>query len=321
MSRETDQHADRDVAPPTQGPKVGHTGRNPGGPRCALSGTLMGLAMLVPGVSGGTMILVCGIYEEFVSAIADVTRLKFTRPGVSLLAIVGTSAGLAIVLFAGVLSQAVKLHPSAMFSIFIGLTLGGVPRLIRMIGQWTPRAACGAAVGLLLMVAMVMGRTEPPDKHAKVQAVELGQLQVRPAYGLDLTAGILGMSAMVLPGVSGAYMFLILGRYEPILSSISVAKKFVFSGGGQGAWADFLPVLIPVAIGCLASLLLFSNLLKWLLHRYPQVTIGCLLGIVLGSVIGIWPFHAESSINEILVGVSLAVGGFLVTASLARIGS
>lgn len=286
--------------------------------RAGVAGVLMGLANLVPGVSGGTMILVCGLFDDFIAAVADTTRLKLSVRNATLLGIIVGAAGVAIVALSGTLSRMVTLHESAMFSLFIGLTLGGVPLLWRMIGKVTPGVAIGALAGLGLMIAIAATRSEPPDKEAVRAAVRAGTFVIERNYGLDFLAGVLGLSAMVLPGISGAYMLLILGRYETILASISQAKRYVTSDG-EGASTEFVHVIAPTAIGAILSIVALSNLLKWLLKAHEKPTLGVLLGIVLGSVVGIWPFSGESSAQDVGLGAILAVGGFVATYALSRL--
>jgi len=287
--------------------------------RTLIGGILMGLANLVPGVSGGTMILVTGLYDEFITSIADVTRLKFTRRNVAFLCIVGAAALVAVATLAGTLSRAVTLHRSAMYALFIGLTLGGAPLLIRMIGRFNAATVAGVVLGLGVMILIAATSEDRPDSEAVRALVATGNFDVNPAYVRDVFAGALGMSAMVLPGVSGAYMLLILQRYETILAAISLAKKYVLSGG-DGDAGTFLAVIIPTAVGAIISLVLLSNALKWLLHRYEKVTLGFLLGILFGSVVGIWPFEASSNAFDYGLGLALAAAGFVATTLLARIG-
>ncbi|MGB2985707.1 MAG: DUF368 domain-containing protein, partial [Phycisphaerae bacterium] len=226
--------------------------------RSAVGGVLMGLANLVPGVSGGTMILVVGLYDEFISSVADVTRFRFTRRNITFLMIVGFAAVAAIATLAGTLSRAVTLHKSVMFSLFIGLTLGGVPLLMRMLKRVCIFSMIGVAVGLTIMTAIAVTKEEPPDRAAVKEAVAAGTFVIKPDYSRDVAAGALGMSAMILPGISGAYMLLILDRYEPILASIDVAKKYALSFGRQGDWLIALRVVIPTAIGAVLSLVFLS---------------------------------------------------------------
>ncbi len=279
----------------------------------------MGMANLVPGVSGGTMILVTGLYEEFIGSVADVTRFRFTRRNVTFLAIVGGAAVVVIATLAGTLSRAVTLHQSAMFSLFIGLTLGGVPLLVRLLKGPSASSMIGLAAGLSLMIVIALTNDKPPNAPAIKAAVAAGEFVINPHYPRDLAAGALGMSAMVLPGISGAYMLLLLDRYETILASISLAKDYVLSMGRRGDPAVFLAVLIPTGIGALVSLVCLSNVLKWMLRRYEKPTLGLLLGILLGSVVGIWPFDAMSQAADYAMGALLALAGFVFTALIARI--
>jgi putative membrane protein len=289
--------------------------------RTGLAGILMGLANLVPGISGGTMIVVMGLYDEFITAVADATRLRFSKRNLLFLTIVCGTALIAVASLAGTLSRAVTLHRSAMFSLFIGMTLGGVPLLVKMLGRLTKAASIGIVFGLALMVVIAVTNEPPPDRQAVEDAVAAGEFVVEPNYPRDLLAGVLGMSAMVLPGVSGAYMLLILGRYEAILAAISMAKSFLLSGGGDGDAAVCLNVVIPVGIGAIVSLVALSNVLKWMLHRYQSFTVGALLGILLGSVVGIWPFDASTQLGDYVIGVALAIAGFAATAVLSRLGA
>lgn len=280
----------------------------------------MGLANMVPGVSGGTMIVVMGLYDEFIESIADITRLRLSWRNLAFAAILGCGVVVTFAAFAGMMSRAVTLHRGVMYALFIGMTLGGAPLLIRMVPRWTASTVGGIVLGLGIMLLIVATREEPPDKDAVKEAAAMGQFVIETAYAQDFLAGVLGMSAMVLPGISGAYMLLILGRYETILASIAAVKTYAISFGREGDSA-FLHVLIPVAIGSILSLVLFSNVLKWLLHRHRQPAVGALLGILFGSVAGIWPFDATTDAAGYVLGTVLAAVGFVVTILLSRIGA
>ncbi|MCB9854029.1 MAG: DUF368 domain-containing protein, partial [Phycisphaerales bacterium] len=115
--------------------------------RCGIAGILMGLANLVPGISGGTMILIMGLYEEFIAAVANITRLKVTMRSLALLGIIGATAGVAIVGLSGRLSGLVTTQPVIMYGLFIGMTLGGAPLLIRMASPWRGSTFTAAFAG------------------------------------------------------------------------------------------------------------------------------------------------------------------------------
>jgi putative membrane protein len=282
--------------------------------RIGIAGVLMGLANLVPGVSGGTMVLVMGLYDEFVTAVADITRLRITRRNLIFIGLLGAVAATTIGMLSGRMGALVTGHRLAMYSLFIGMTLGGAPLLYQMLRPLRPSALIGAALGFAVMIAIVLTRQEKPSADELVE----GAVAIHAAYGTDLIAGLLGMSAMVLPGISGAYMLLILGRYETILRAIHEAKDYAVSFGGEGDIASALRVIVPVGIGAVVSVVGLSNLLKWLLHHHEHPTLGVLLGVLLGSVIGIWPFHATSTSGDYGIGAALTAAGFVGTFALSR---
>lgn len=293
--------------------------------RCGVGGVLMGLANLVPGVSGGTMILIMGLYDEFISAVADATRFRFTRRGVVFLGVVVVCAVVTVVSLARPLARLVVLYPGAMYALFIGMTLGGVPLLWRMMRpvRGGPVLAMAAGIALMLTIAAAKSDGTGLSKEEKTRIKEMvrkGEFQLRSAYGLDVAAGVLGMSAMVLPGISGAYMLLLLGRYEQILGAIGLTKEYALSLGKAGDPAA-LHVIVPVAIGALVSLVGVTNVLKWFLHHHDKPTVGLLLGVLVGSVVMLWPMVEAQASSEYAVAGILLVVGFGVTVWLSRIGA
>ena len=124
--------------------------------RGAAGGVLMGLANLVPGISGGTMLLAAGVYPQFIESVAEVSTLRFRLRSVVLLACVVFTAAVAIVGLAGVVKDLVVYHQWVMYSIFIGLTLGGVPLLWKMVKPADVTVVVAAIVGVVAMVALVV---------------------------------------------------------------------------------------------------------------------------------------------------------------------
>ena len=251
--------------------------------RGSIGGCLMGLANLVPGISGGTMLLAAGVYPGFISAIAEFTTFRFRMRSLILLASVVGSAALAILLLAGSVKDLVVDHRWIMYSLFIGLTLGGVPLVSRMARPFSTPVLLGAAGGFAAMLIM-----------AATRGAETG------GDGTNLillvASGVAASSAMILPGVSGGYLLLLLGQYEAILGTIDQLKRGLL-GDGAGGGTDFalvldaLTVVIPLGIGIAAGVVGVSNLLQWLLKRYEKATLGALLGLLLGAVVGLWPFQ------------------------------
>ena len=252
--------------------------------RAVVGGTLMGLANLVPGVSGGTMLLAAGVYPGFISAIAEVTTLRFRPRSLVLLAGVTVSAALVILLLAGAVKGLVQDYRWITYSLIIGLTFGGIPLLWRMARPATPSLFVSAAISFALMLLMAMGGDG--ISHA-------GERNLL----LIFIAGLAASSAMILPGVSGGYLLLLLGQYEPILGSIDQIKRGLLGDSAIGLAPDFalvldaLWVVVPLGFGVVAGVVGVSNLLQWLLARAEKATLGVLLGLLLGAVVGLWPFQ------------------------------
>ena len=250
------------------------------GLRCLLGGALMGLANLVPGISGGTMLLAAGIYPRFIQALAELSGLRFRKSSFIVLGLVGVAGAGAILLGAGTVKDAVVEHRWAMYSLFIGLTLGGVPVLWQMARPATNPFWAGIVVGLLVMVAL-----------AWLQIFGASSGTSREGVPMMFIAGVAGASAMILPGVSGGYLLLVLGVYVPVLSAIDALKEALRAGNLESASDSVLGVVLPVGVGVAIGILVISNLIKIVLERFEQPTLGALMGLLVGAVFGLWPFQ------------------------------
>ena len=311
-------------------------------PRAVVGGALMGLANLVPGISGGTMLLAVGIYPRFIEAVAETTRLRLRLRPLLLLTVVAASGGLAILLLAGVLRDLVVHQRWIMYSAFIGLTLGGAP-LVRRLAQPSGRAFWpGAAGGFVAMAALAL-------------------LQSGPAAGgtagsgpfLLAVAGAAGAAAMILPGLSGGYLLLVLGQYVPILGAVDRLLDGLRTLDG-GALVEAGTVLLPVLVGIAVGATVISNAVRSALKRYRETTLGVLLGLLLGAVVGLWPFQApvapatgdlspgevvaaealvaseaedyrfarfRPTASQVASAFGISVAGFLVTWAVSRLGA
>lgn len=247
--------------------------------RSALGGLLMGLANLVPGISGGTMLLAAGVYPAFIASIAEVTTLRFARNSLVLLGVVAGSAGIAILLLAGPTRDLVVEQRWIMYGLFVGLTLGGVPLVWRLARPATPALWAGAALGFAVMLLMALG--------------DSGRTSGEASTGLLLLSGMAGAGAMILPGISGGYLLLLLGQYLPILGAIDKAKQALLGEAGfdSALLMEAANVAVPVGIGVVIGIVGISNLLRWTLDRFPKATLGLLLGLLVGALVGLWPFQ------------------------------
>ncbi len=303
---------------------------------------MMGLANLVPGISGGTMLLAAGVYPRFIKAIRDVTTFRFTAESLVVLTVVGLCAGGAVVLLSGTVKGLVVGHRWIMYSLFIGLTLGGVPVIWRLIKTPTSSVWAGAAAGFVGMGIVAI-----------IQAQGGGGGASNDGFLWMLAAGVAGASAMILPGISGGYLLLIMGTYVPILGGIDAAKEAVKAGDFGGLMGPVTSVVVPVGIGVLVGIAVVSNLIGRLLDRYEKPTLGVLLGLLVGAVLGLWPFQRavkpalgsmfkgrevtetllaelkpekypneffDPTLGQIVIALGLIVIGFGITMLVARVG-
>ena len=259
--------------------------------RVLAGGFLMGLANLVPGVSGGTMILALGLYDRFIGAVAELSSFRWSKRLFVFLALVGAGLVVAILGFSGLAVELVTNHRWVMYSLFIGMTLGGVPELLKLTKPFRPQEILAAVAGLGGMAWLAYG----------MQQTELDR-----NFVVFVAVGALAASSMILPGISGSYILLILGLYEVVVGSASSsALREDFSGS--------LAVLVPIGIGAALGIALLSNVLKFFLTRFRGPSHALLLGLLLGSVLGLWPFqeavHAELGVKARRKAVALLVQG------------
>lgn len=249
--------------------------------RCLIGGTLMGLANLVPGISGGTMLLAAGVYPRFVNAIAEITTLKLKTVSLVTLGSVALAAGIAILAFAGPVKELVVHHRWIMYSLFIGLTLGGIPVVWKMAKPASGGLWGGVAGGFILMAIIAAFQSSGAKGSDASDA----------GFFMMLFAGVAGASAMILPGISGGYLLLVMGVYVPILDGISKIKDALKAVDVGAFMGPALGVALPVGIGVVVGILVVSNLLKYALAHFEKPTLGALLGFLGGAVIGLYPFQ------------------------------
>jgi putative membrane protein len=241
---------------------------------------------------------------------------------------VAVAAVVAIVALAGVVKGLVMDHRWVMYSLFIGLTLGGVPLLWRMLRPVSPPVGAWALVGIAAMVALAVAEPGSAGAASDNTTARMAMLVV---------AGIAGGAAMILPGVSGAYLLLVLGQYLVILGAIESARDAT-ADRDWAQLAEELRVFIPVAAGVVIGVVGVSNAVKLCLDHFPRATLGVLMGLLLGAVVGLWPFQepagtavtssaAESvayfspTVVQAVASLGLVCVGFAVSVLLCRLGA
>jgi putative membrane protein len=251
-------------------------------------GFCIGMADIVPGVSGGTMAFILGIYREFIAAIKSfdlaaltaLLRLDFrealARPhfGFIVPLIIGIAAALLFFTRVVPLPQLLLDYPEQVYGLFFGLIGGSILVLLRETDAMTGRdyitLALGAAGGYMVF--------------------NLVPVQTPDAGWFIFVAGALAICAMMLPGISGSFVLLILNKYAYVFNAIGYLN---------------LSVLLPFAGGVLAGLVFFSRLLSWILERWYRATVVFITGLLLASLTVIWPF--QERIYETVGGDPLLV--------------
>lgn len=239
-------------------------------------GVLMGAAEVVPGVSGGTIAFVSGLYERLISAISRMTPLALLdlprlglRPwwqhyDVNFLLLLFGAMGVSVLLFARGVSYLLEYHPIWIWSFFFGLIVASVFSIGRRLAL--NDFAVGVALGSGIAVGYLVTQLVPVE--AEVTALAL------------FTGGCIAVCAWILPGLSGSFVLLTLGLYQAVITAIKDLD---------------IAVLGWVGLGCVVGILSFSRVLTTLLARFHDVTIGVLVGFMVGSLIRIWPWKHTTS--------------------------
>lgn len=236
-----------------------------------LKGMAMGASDVVPGVSGGTIAFISGIYEELISSINNIKPGLFrtlkeegfksfwrSLNGGFLLS-VGTGILISIISLARFLSYLLENEPVLLWSFFFGLVLASVFLVGKTIEKWSAAALLFFLGGTILAWYIT---TLPPASN----------LESLPFL---FFSGALAICAMILPGISGAFILVLLGSYKTILDAVHERD---------------LGVVLVVGLGAIFGLLSFARLLKWMFNRFRNVTLALLTGFILGSLNKIWPW-------------------------------
>lgn len=248
-----------------------------------LRGFLMGGADIIPGVSGGTVALILGIYDRLVTAISrfDLTLLKLLAKRRWRTAAVYIDLRFLITLGCGVLvgigglasvMHYLLLHQrQSTLAVFFGMILASTLLVSRMVPRWTPKRLgifLSAGVAAFILVGLPLLKSPPAGN------------------GYVFLSATIAICAMILPGISGAFILLILGKYEDITGLLRELLHGTIS-------LDGLETLGIFVLGAGLGLLGFSKLLRWLLSRHEAVTLSLLCGLMLGSLRRIWPFQID----------------------------
>ena len=294
-----------------------------------VKGACMGAADVIPGVSGGTIAFIMGIYDEFVGSIARIdsaaVRMLFSgqfrkfwkhiNGGFLLSLILGI--GVSVASLAGLMQMLLSGYPIQTWAFFFGLIVASSIFILRGISGWRARE------GAFLIFGIVSGAV----------VCTLSPVQTTDALWFVGLSGALAICAMVLPGISGSFILLILGKYKFIMGAISsFISNIGCVWGASGAssvvfWESFV-VLAVFLCGAVVGILGFSKFLHWLLERWHKETLIVLAGFIIGSLVKIWPWSNPEAVEQIercggmQIGwaVTFAAAGFCLVSGIEVVG-
>ena len=263
-----------------------------------IKGMIIGIANIIPGVSGGTLMITLGVYEKIIETISHFFKnikknLKFITP-------LGIGLALAILLFSKLIYFSLSKFPFATTFFFIGLILGGIPLLWRKVKIKTRKISNWLVFFITFTLVVVFTFLKSGNNMVDLTTIGFSNM-----ISLFLV-GVVAASTMIIPGISGSFMLMLLGYYEPIINTISSITNFNLLGHN-------LLILIPFGIGVIVGVILVAKLIEYLLKKYEVKTYFGVLGFVLASMIAIIkPFiNIDVNVIELIVAGLLSIVGFI----------
>jgi len=266
----------------------------------SLKGIAMGAADVVPGVSGGTIALITGIYQELINSISAInfkTLMILKNEGIvaAFNAINGKFLSFLVSgILISVLSLAKLIHylldnePVIIWAFFFGLIMASIWLVGKMVKEWD----------FITLLALFLGTV-----------ISFGITQISPAHGPDtlwylFLSGMLAFIAMILPGISGSFILLLLGAYQLVLGKVSGLVDALVQGDSVLLLASAFSLVVFV-LGGITGLLSFSRILKWMFSKYEAITLALLTGFLIGSLNKVWPWKQTLSVWYKHSGTSL----------------
>ncbi len=257
----------------------------------ALKGAFIGMANMIPGVSGGTIAVITGIYDELVDALGNFFSGSsgWRRNTLFLIPVLaGIIAG--AIGFARLITFFLEAYPEQTMFFFIGLILGSGPYLVRRAGAEGVRLRYVVPFVAALILVLAIGLAESPDATEPVR-----QLTLQSGVWVFVGAFVAAI-AMIVPGLSGSFLMLLIGMYSTLTAGFSELN---------------VPIMALFVVGTLAGVVSVSKIIAWLLRRFHGPTYFGILGLVLGSVISLWPGPVGGT--ALVVSIAAAAVGFAIS--------
>ena len=259
-----------------------------------IKGFLLGIANIIPGVSGGTLAITMGIYEDLIGAISHF--FKNFKKNIQFLLPLGIGIVISVLLMSKLISFCLDKFPFPTTLFFIGLIIGGIPLISKKVKGIKLKPT--NALLFLLTFGLIMIMTFLNEGNTIVSLANISVLQIV----LLFLVGMVAAATMVIPGVSGSFVLMLLGYYKPIVSTISNLTNFSLLGHN-------ILVLAPFGIGILVGIVLIAKLIEFLFNKYEIPTYYAILGFIVSSVVGlgISLIGTPLTLIQLIIGIALFV--------------
>lgn len=263
------------------------------------NGILMGTANVIPGLSGGTLLLLTGIYPRFIDVFGSINPKSLRdykwKENIVFIMIIAVGALLSIFAMSRIMSWLLESYDVPVYLLLIGLIIGSIDVITKKIDFKVNSSRITFVTGILMIVLLVIAtrffRTSTPAQ-GDVNLIIL------------LTAGAIAAATMVLPGVSGSMLLLLLGLYKPVVDSVSAL--------------NIINVFF-IGIGAIVGILFASRLIKYLLDKHSSSTYAFLLGLILASIVDLFPFSIFQTFNAFVIGIIALIFGIILGKGLKRL--
>lgn len=303
-----------------------------------LKGLAMGAADVVPGVSGGTIAFISGIYQELIDSINNVNlsvlktlkkeglKAAWQQVNGSFLLALLTGIGISILTFSKVITHLLETQPILVWSFFFGLIIASIALIWKETRNWKMVDILALIIGIALSYYITIARpVSSPD-----------------SYWYLFLSGFIAIIAMILPGISGAFILLLMGSYETVIGTINQFRDGLVNLNTEVLGQAILKLSV-FAIGAIIGLKSFSKVLHWMFEKHKNTTLALLIGFMAGSLNKVWPWKQvlETRINshgevvpyidksilpqnfdgqpQILTAITLAIIGFIVIFGMEKL--
>lgn len=276
-----------------------------------LKGMVIGIANIIPGVSGGTMMVAMGIYDKLIHCITHLfsefkESVKFVFPiAIGMLA--------AIVASSFVLSEMFEKIPIQTNLLFVGLILGGLPAILKKVKGNKIKA--GHIVVGLIFFALVVGMAAMGESEGDAADLSFGLVNVLKLLGV----GVIASATMVIPGVSGSMVLMLMGFYQPVLDAIKDFFKALIALDFDGILAG-MGILVPFGIGVVVGIFAIAKLVEIIFEKFPMYAYYAIIGLIVASPFAIYLMGSFPALTvvSVITGILAFVAGFFVALKLGE---